>query len=174
MTLYICRYASPLGNITLAGAGRVLTGLWFEGQAHYGATLTGCEREGEQECFNEARAWLDTYFTSGVPANLPELRPQGSAYCRQVWELLCEVERGDTVTYGELARRYAARTGRCTGARAIGMAVGRNPISIMIPCHRVVGADGSLTGYAGGLERKRALLMLERGTDRMGSPGGMV
>lgn len=171
--MYISRYASPLGEITLAGAGRALTGLWFEGQAHYGATLTGCERESAEECFAQARAWLDAYFAGGAPAALPELKPQGSAYCRQVWALLCGIERGDTVTYGELARRYEARTGRRTCARAIGMAVGRNPISIMIPCHRVLGADGRLTGYAGGLERKRALLMLERGTGRGGSPGHM-
>ena len=120
-----------------------------------------------------ARGWIHTLRVA-CRQTCPSSGRNSRALRRQVWELLCEVERGDTVTYGELARRYAARTGRRTGARAIGMAVGRNPISIMIPCHRVLGADGSLTGYAGGLERKRALLMLERGTDRMGSPGSMV
>lgn len=171
MTIYVGRYSSPLGDMTLAGTGRMLTGLWFDGQAHYGAALTGAEQPGAEECFEAARAWLDAYFSGRRPGAAPELMPAGTEFCRRIWTLLCEIPYGTTVTYGELARRYEVRTGRRTGARAVGMAVGRNPISIMIPCHRVLGADGKLTGYAGGLERKRALLMLERGMCRMGLAG---
>ena len=163
------RYASPIGPITLACGGDGLKGLWFDGQKHFGAGLTGGEREGDSELARRAAAWLDGYFagkTMGQP-DFP-LAPEGTPFQMEVWRLLTEIPRGQVATYGRLAERLSERLGRQTSARAVGGAVGRNPISIMIPCHRVIGARGSMTGYAGGVERKSWLLRLE------GAPlGGM-
>lgn len=158
----LCRYASPLGSITLACGGDGLKGLWFDGQRHDRAGLTGGEREGDCDLARRVSAWLDGYF-EGIDISAPGflLAPEGTPYQRAVWRLLMEIPRGQVVTYGQLAARLSVRLGRQTSARAVGGAVGRNPISILIPCHRVVGADGSLTGYAGGVERKARLLRLE-------------
>ena len=150
-------YASPLGEIVLAADGDALIGLWFSGQAHFGAGLRGAE-EGDCAVLREAKAWLDAYFAGNAPEALPKLKPRGTAFQQRVWAELLRIPRGETVTYGALAERLGSH------ARAVGSAVGRNPISIIIPCHRVVGADGSLTGYAGGTERKKALLQIESGT----------
>ena len=150
----ISRYDSPLGEIVLAADGDALIGLWFAGQAHFGAGLQRPE-EGDCAVLREARAWLDTYFAGKAPAALPKISPRGTAFQQRVWQALLQIPRGETVTYGALAAKLGSH------ARAVGGAVGRNPISILIPCHRVVGADGSLTGYAGGTERKRRLLELE-------------
>ena len=150
----ITRYASPLGEIVLAADGDALVGLWFSGQAHFGAGLREAE-EGDCAVLREAKAWLDDYFAGKVPARTPKLKPRGTAFQQKVWTELLRIPRGGTVTYGELAKTLGSH------ARAVGGAVGRNPISILIPCHRVVGADGSLTGYAGGVERKKELLRME-------------
>ena len=153
----ISRYDSPLGEIVLAAEGDALIGLWFSGQAHFGAGLRGAV-DGDCAVLREAKAWLDDYFAGKAAETLPKLRPRGTAFQQRVWAELLRIPRGETVTYGALAEKLGSH------ARAVGGAVGRNPISIMIPCHRVVGKNGSLTGYAGGTERKAALLKIESGT----------
>ena len=158
--LYTDLFASPLGEILLVSDGETLSGLYFEGQ-NYVPALPEAEKDPSLPVFKSARAWIARYFAGEKPeADLP-LRAAGTAFQRAVWDLLKEIPFGATVTYGELAERLAARRGRPCSARAVGAAVGRNPISLIVPCHRVLGADGSLTGYAGGLARKRALLQLE-------------
>ena len=152
----LTNYASPLGEIVLAADGDALIGLWFSGQAHFGASLQNAQ-DGDCAVLREAKVWLDDYFAGKTPETRPKLRPRGTAFQKRVWAELQRIPRGETTTYGELAAKLGSH------ARAVGGAVGRNPISIMIPCHRVVGADGSLTGYAGGTERKAALLELENG-----------
>ena len=153
---YIHHYASPLGGITLASDGSALTGLWFDGQKYFAAALSPDSEEKMLPVFAEADRWLDRYFTGSIPDFTPPLNPRGTPFRLLVWETLL------AVPYGQLAQRLALRTGRPVSARAVGNAVGHNPVSLIIPCHRVIGADGSLTGYAGGLERKTRLLQLER------------
>ena len=159
--IYMGRYDSPLGPITLAGEDGALTGLWFDGQKYFGAGLPAGTPEGEPPVFRQVRAWLDRYFRGEDPGPAPPLAPAGTAFQRAVWEVLREIPYGRTATYGQVAQAAGRGLGRTTSPRAAGSAVGRNPISLLIPCHRVVGAGGSLTGYAGGLERKEALLKLE-------------
>lgn len=150
---------SPLGNITLAGDGEALSGLWFENQRFYRATLAPNARECmEKDAFEAAIRWLNEYFAGRMPDFMPALYPQGSDFRRAVWRELMKIPYGQTTTYGRIAQNMGLAR---AGARAVGGAVGHNPISVMIPCHRVLGAGGSLTGYAGGLERKRFLLALE-------------
>ena len=162
--VYFTEYESPLGRLTLAGEERELTGLWLEGQKYFGATLApGALRRDNLASFVLARDWLDRYFSGERPEGreLP-LSPKGTPFQRLIWSLLLDIPWGETVTYGELARRSAVRLGRKSmSAQAVGGAVGRNPIAIIIPCHRVVGTGGNLTGYAGGLERKDWLLRWE-------------
>ena len=148
----VMEYISPVGVLTLAGDGENLVGLWLEGQKYFGAKLD-LSGEGMSPILEEAKNWLDRYFAGErpSPAELP-LAPVGTPFQRTVWKQLCEIPYGTLTTYGELAKRLR------TSARAVGSAVGHNPISIIVPCHRVMGADGSLTGYAGGVERKRWLL----------------
>ena len=158
-------YASPVGELTLASDGTALTGLWLEGQKHFGGTSGEELAPGQPDlpAFQAARAWLDRYFSGKkpLPSELP-LAPSGGEFRKLVWELLCEIPYGEVTTYGALAKKAAAKLGRSSmSSQAIGGAVGHNPISIIIPCHRVVGSNGSLTGYAGGLDVKRALLKLE-------------
>ncbi len=158
----VSHYPSPLGDILLSADGDGLTGLWFDGAKYYAAGLAPDCREGSSPALEEAKRWLDLYFSGRVPDFLPPLHAVGSPFQRAVWDLLLQIPRGRTATYGALARRLSARSGAArVSARAVGGAVGRNKISILIPCHRVVGADGSLTGYAGGIARKQALLALE-------------
>ena len=159
--IYMGRYDSPLGPITLAGEDGALTGLWFDGQKYFGAGLPAGTPEGEPPVFRQVRAWLDRYFRGEDPGPAPPLAPAGTVFQRAVWEVLREIPYGRTATYGQVAQATGRGLGRNTSPRAAGSAVGRNPISLLIPCHRVVGAGGSLTGYAGGLERKEALLKLE-------------
>ena len=167
---YKAYYESPVGRLTLVSDEENLIGLWMEGQKYFESTLPAAERQQNEQLsagspvLSAAENWLDRYFAGEKPAisELP-LAPAGSAFRQQVWKLLCEIAYGEVVTYGELAGRLADQLGReKMSAQAIGGAVGHNPISIIIPCHRVVGADGSLTGYAGGVERKAWLLELER------------
>ena len=160
---YICHVITPLGGMTLASDGTSLTGLWFDGQKYFGSTLTGPPTEKRLPVFEEAERWLRDYFSGKMPGALPPLALHGTVFQLAVWEILRTIPYGETVTYGEIAARLAAQQGRQhLSAQAVGNAVGHNPISILIPCHRVIGVNGSLTGYAGGMERKRALLELER------------
>jgi methylated-DNA-[protein]-cysteine S-methyltransferase len=149
-----------LGKLTLAGEGESLTGLWLPGQKYFRATAYPLV-PGEPPAFFTARRWLDAYFAGGDPGPTPPLAPEGTPFQKAVWEQLGRIPWGQTVTYGALAQALEAATGKKTSPRAVGGAVGRNPISILIPCHRVVGANSTLTGYAGGLERKRWLLTHE-------------
>lgn len=162
--MYISRYCSPLGGVLLAADELGLTGLWFEGQKYFAAGLPDGSAERETPAIRAAVRWLDAYFAGMEPDIYVPLHFTGTPFRRAVWELLLEIPYGETVSYGELAARCALRAGAGGGsARAVGGAVGRNPISIIIPCHRVVGASGALTGYAGGLRRKAALLEIEAG-----------
>ena len=152
---------SPLGELLLVSDGEALCGLYFAGQKHFPAALEAEERA-DLAVFAQTRAWLEAYFAGAEPGQTPPLWLDGTAFQRAVWALLREIPFGSTVSYGELAGRLAAREGKPCSSRAVGAAVGRNPVSILVPCHRVLGADGSLTGYAGGLWRKERLLELER------------
>lgn len=155
-------FRSPLGTVTLASDGDSLTGLWFEGQRYYPGALEQESEEKDLPVFREVRAWLERYFSGKDPGPLPPLRVAGTDFQKEVWAVLRAIPYGQTRTYGDIARELARRRGLPQmSARAVGGAVGRNPISILVPCHRVVGANGSLTGYAGGVERKVALLKLE-------------
>lgn len=157
------RYPSPLGGIFLTAGDLGLTGLWFEGQTHDTDRLSLEYREEQTPILLETAHWLDIYFSGEVPGFLPPLHPVGTAFRQAVWQILLEIPYGQTATYGGLAARLARERGiPRMSAQAIGGAVGHNPIALIIPCHRVVGADGSLTGYAGGLGRKRKLLELEK------------
>ena len=157
---FTARYASPLGEILLAADGESLTGLWFAGQKYYAEGLSETHEERELPVFTETRRWLDLYFAGQRPDFLPPLHLRGTAFQRRVWAQLLAIPYGETRSYGDLARRLAEENGRGS-ARAVGGAVGRNPVSVIVPCHRVLAADGSLHGYAGGLERKAALLRIE-------------
>ena len=156
MTITAAR-PSPLGELILVSDGSALTGLRFTGQRHFPAGLPAPGPVSASEVFEDTARWLELYFSGERPSFLPRLSPEGTAFQRAVWERLLRIPYGKTVTYAELA------AGLGTSARAVGGAVGRNPISLIIPCHRVVGAGGALTGYAGGIGRKEALLRFERG-----------
>ncbi len=161
-------YDSPLGGMLLAADEVGLTGLWFEGQKYFADTLPQEHVQRETPVLAETRRWLDVYFSGREPDFLPPLHPLGSPFRQAVWELLLQIPYGRTVTYGDLARQLAERQGLPhMSAQAVGGAVGHNHISILIPCHRVVGSGGSLTGYAGGIDKKIRLLELE-GADMTG------
>lgn len=160
---YTMRYDSPLGGILLAADDAGLTGLWFEGQKYFARTLTETCVQRKTSVLQSASHWLEIYFGGAQPEFTPPLHPAGTAFQRAVWELLLQIPYGQTATYGGLAQRLAQQHGRTRiSAQAIGGAVAHNAVSIIIPCHRVVGANGSLTGYAGGIDRKIRLLELER------------
>ena len=161
-----CVYASPIGTLWLATrTGTTLCGLWIQGQKHFARGVSQPLVPGEAPVLTQTAQWLDAYF-SGLrpnPAAIP-LEPDGTAFQRLIRAQLLQIPYGETTTYGALARQAAAALGReQMSAQAVGGAVGRNPIAILVPCHRVVGADGSLTGYAGGLSKKSWLLSHERG-----------
>lgn len=161
---YTTTYASPPGTITLASDGDSLTGLWNEGQKYHGGGVDGPTAPDDGlSVFAAAKGWLDRYFAGERPdASALPLAPAGSDFRRAVWEILRRIPYGEVITYGDIARQMAAKSGRATmSAQAVGGAVGHNPISIIIPCHRVVGTGGSLTGYAGGIPMKIRLLELE-------------
>lgn len=160
---YITNYTSPVGNILLAADEGALTGLWFEGQKFYARGLGREYQEKEVPVLEQTRNWLDIYFSGTEPDFRPPLHLAGSAFQKDVWEILCRIPYGKTTTYGAVAGELARKRGQARmSARAVGGAVARNAVSIIVPCHRVTGADGSLTGYAGGMERKRFLLKLEK------------
>ena len=162
--LYTTTYQSPLGEITLAERDGKLAGLWFNGQKYF---LSGIREElvpcENREVFIKTKDWLDRYFSGDAPsADELDLAPVGSDFRQTVWKILREIPYGETVTYGEVAKEAAKRLGlESMSAQAVGNAVGHNPISVIIPCHRVVGADGGLTGYAGGIDKKIYLLRHE-------------
>ncbi len=159
---YTAKYQSPIGEILLAADEIGLTGLWFDGEKFYADGLDPEHEEKELPVFETARKWLDIYFTGKEPDFMPPVHMTGSPFRLSVWELLRKIPYGETVTYGELAKMVAEKRGLSRmSAQAVGGAVGHNEISIIVPCHRVVGSDGSLTGYAGGVDRKERLLTLE-------------
>ena len=161
---YTSRYRSPLGEMLLAADETGVTGLWFAGQKYFARHLDKEQVEKEIPLFATVKHWLDVYFAGSEPDLTVPLHFTGTAFQNEVWEILCTIPYGQTTTYGEIAKQLAARRGLPhMSARAVGGAVGHNPTSILVPCHRVVGLGGSLTGYAGGLERKRCLLALEQG-----------
>ena len=160
---YTHHYNSPLGNILIASEGRFITGLWFEGQKYFAGTLDQDHEERDLPVFEETDRWLDIYFSGSAPDFTPPLLMKTTPFRRTVWEILLQIPFGHTMTYGEIAEKTAVMRGSKTmSAQAVGGAAGHNAISLIIPCHRVIGADGSLTGYAGGLERKRKLLEMEK------------
>jgi methylated-DNA-[protein]-cysteine S-methyltransferase len=161
---YSTSFASPIGLLTVACDGQNLVGLWIEGQKYHGDTLP--EKASEREdiaVFDRTKIWLERYFAGEKPepSELP-LAPIGGAFRQGVWDILLSVPYGSVMTYGEIAKTLARKSNKARfSAQAVGGAVGHNPISVIIPCHRVVGAGGNLTGYAGGIATKIRLLELE-------------
>lgn len=162
ITEYFDTYPCALGELTLCCDGESLTALFFTGQEYADKYLSPSAVQGSFPVLEDTKRWLDTYFRGEKPGTLPPMVLTGTPFQRSVWALLSEIPYGETTTYGALAKEVAKRLGKKKmSAQAVGGAVGRNPISILIPCHRVIGADGSLTGYAGGVEKKKALLRIE-------------
>lgn len=159
---YIRYHDSPLGKILMASDGKCLTGLWFENSRYYAEGVEKDCTEKSLPVFFQTESWLDSYFSGKEPKVCPPLRLEGTAFQKSVWALLMNIPYGQTVTYKELAEQIAAQRGiKRMAAQAVGGAVGHNPVSVIVPCHRVIGSDGSLTGYGGGLKRKEWLLTLE-------------
>lgn len=162
---YVHHYASPLGGITIAGTENAITGLWFDNQKYFGSTLSPSCEEKNLPVFKQADLWLDIYFSGKAPDFTPTIFFNATDFRRAIWEVLLKIPYGKTMTYKEIASEIARqRNVPKMSAQAVGNAVGHNPISLIIPCHRVVGADGSLTGYAGGIDKKAKLLELEKVT----------
>ncbi len=160
--MYTCTYKSALGNILLAADEIGLTGLWFENQKYFADTLPEEHISQETPILIGAKKWLDIYFSGEEPKFTPPLHPTGSTFRQTVWQILLQIPYGQTTTYGKIAGQLAEmRNTPHMSAQAVGGAVGHNEISVIIPCHRVVGTNGSLTGYAGGIDTKIALLKLE-------------
>lgn len=158
---YTMTYASPVGKLTIAGGYDGITGLWIENQKYFGGEQ-GFETQGNMPpVFEKTGEWLDLYFSGKEPDFIVPLHAKGSAFREAVWEILLTIPFGSVLTYGEIAKRLESTSGKRVSAQAVGGAVGHNPISILIPCHRVVGTNGSLTGYAGGIGKKVWLLTLE-------------
>lgn len=159
----IQHYDSPLGGILLAADEIGLTGLWFDGEKYFADNLPAEHSEKETPVLAESVRWLDIYFSGKEPDFMPPLHPTGSVFRQKVWEILLQIPYGKTITYGDISKQIAIKMGlERMSAQAVGGAVGHNEISIIIPCHRVVGTNGSLTGYAGGIEKKIKLLELEK------------
>lgn len=165
---YISHYDSPLGGITLTGCEDGLTGLLFDGEKYFEETIDGTLEERDLPVFAETKRWLDIYFSGKDPEFLPELCLRETPFRKEVCEIMLTIPYGQTMTYGQIANQLAKNRGLAKmSAQAIGGAVGHNPISLIIPCHRVIGSNGSLTGYAGGIDKKVKLLELE-GVDMSG------
>lgn len=159
---YIHHYESPLGGITTASDGKTLIGLWFDGQKYFADSLDPDHEEKSQPIFELTDSWLDIYFSGKAPAFTPPLSMKTTPFRRAVWEIMLTIPYGQTMTYKEIAEKIAAQKGIARmSAQAVGGAVSHNSISIIIPCHRVVGTNGSLTGYAGGIDKKIKLLTME-------------
>ncbi len=159
--MYICKFKTIMGNITLASDGESLIGLWFDKQKYYLGNIKGDFINKDLPIFKETKKWLDIYFKGEEPNFKLSLKPIGSDFRKDVWNILLQIPYGMVTTYGDIAKKLQNKYGRKVSAQAVGGAVGHNPISIIIPCHRVVGSNGSLTGYAGGLDKKEKLLELE-------------
>ena len=164
---FLHHYTSPLGAITLASNGDAITGLWFDDQRFYGNTITDPSSARWLPVFEQTCRWLDIYFSGKRPHFTPPLHFASSQFRTTVWKQLLAIPYGHTITYGQIAQRielearYGTQKGIKVSAQAVGGAVAHNAISLIIPCHRVIGSNGSLTGYAGGLWRKQQLLRLE-------------
>ena len=160
---YVSHYESPLGGITLASDGKALIGLWFDKQKYFADVLDEKHKEKALPIFEQTKKWLDIYFSGKEPDFTPPLNMKTTQFRKAVWKIMLKIPYGKTMTYGEIADRIAKEKGLVRmSAQAVGGAVGHNSISIIIPCHRVVGANGSLTGYAGGIDKKIKLLTLEK------------
>lgn len=161
---YIQYYESPLGKILLSSDGTSLNGLWFAGQKYFAATLPKEHCEKDLAIFEQVREWLDIYFSGKDPCFTPPLSMETTPFRKVVWEILLTIPYGQTMTYGEISKEIAQRKGLASmSPQAVGGAVGHNAISLIIPCHRVVGGNGNPTGYAGGIDKKIYLLNLEAG-----------
>ncbi len=161
---YTTTYSSPVGTLTLACDGENIVGLWIHGQKYYGGNISEFMTPGHDiPVFDATKKWLDKYFAGEKPpVSKLKLSPIGSPFRQNVWQILCDIPYGEVITYGEIAKRMAAKTGRKSmSSQAVGSAVGHNPISIIIPCHRVVGSNGSLTGFSAGIKTKIKLLKSE-------------
>lgn len=159
---YISRYNSPLGAMLIAADDAGLTGLWFEGQKYFARGLAAEREERETPAISSAKRWLDMYFSGQEPDFTPPLNLRGTPFQKAVWDIMLTVPYGETVSYSEIAAQIAKRQGRAhMSAQAVGGAVGHNPVLIIVPCHRVVGKSGELTGYAAGVDKKLRLLQRE-------------
>ena len=161
--LYINHYQSPLGGMTMSSNGEELTGLWFDSSQQNSSSLKGVKREktnNSSKVFDEAEEWLNIYFTGRAPDFMPNISLDGTEFQKAVWDILLSIPYGEIMTYGEIADQIARGIKRMS-AQAVGGAVSHNPISLIVPCHRVVGRNGKLTGYAGGIDKKLRLLRLE-------------
>ena len=162
--MFESRLHSPLGEVRLRSDGESLTGLWFVGQVNDAKAISDLEIKNDLPIFGQVESWLESYFSGKQTSITIPLQPKGTSFQQRVWQILQEIPYGKTMAYGEIAQRIAQEKGVETfSAQAVGQAVGKNPISILIPCHRVLGKNGALTGYAGGVHRKEQLLQLERG-----------
>ncbi|MDD7512931.1 MAG: methylated-DNA--[protein]-cysteine S-methyltransferase [Clostridiales bacterium] len=163
--LYINHYQSPLGGMTMSSNGEALTGLWFDSSQQNRSSLKGVKREktnNSSKVFDEAEEWLNIYFTGRAPDFMPNISLDGTEFQKAVWDILLSIPYGEIMTYGEIADQIAKERGiKRMSAQAVGGAVSHNPISLIVPCHRVVGRNGKLTGYAGGIDKKLRLLRLE-------------
>lgn len=160
---YIYKYQSPIGGITIASDGSSLTGLWFDGQKYFAASLSPEHEEKVLPVFEQTIEWLDCYFSGKNPGFMPEMHLESTPFRLSVWEILKKIPYGKIITYKDIAKEIARLNGLPSMlTQAVGNAVGHNPISIIIPCHRVVSCNGSLTGYAGGISKKIELLTLEQ------------
>ena len=156
--MYSTSYASPLGEMIIVSDGEAICGVWFRGQKHFESSIPGdLIKNDDLAIFRKVKIWFDSYFNGENPEIDFELKPEGSEFRLEVWKILSEIPYGETLTYGEIAQRISPTM----SAQAVGGAVGHNPIAILIPCHRVMGANGNLTGYAAGLNKKIELLKLE-------------
>lgn len=162
---YINHYQSPLGGMTMSSNGEALTGLWFDCSQQNNSFLQGTKREkanNHSTIFDEAEEWLNIYFTRRTPDFMPNISLDGTEFRKAVWDILLSIPYGGIITYGEIADKIAKARGiKRMSAQAVGGAVSHNPISLIVPCHRVVGKNGKLTGYAGGIDNKLRLLRLE-------------
>ena len=158
---YVTEYDSPIGKMLLSSDGENLSGLWIENQKYFKSTLNEKYEENRIPVLEKVSFWLDMYFKGENPEMNFTLKPKGSDFRQRVWEVLLEIPYGKTITYGDIAKIIENETGKRVSAQAVGGAVGHNPISIIIPCHRVIGSNGKLTGYAAGIDKKEYLLKLE-------------
>lgn len=159
---YIWHYDSPVGKITMAENKDMLTGLWFNGQKYFADRISKSSEEKKIPVFEETEKWLDIYFGGREPGFIPPIDMEGiSPFRKRVWEIMLTIPYGKTRSYGSIAKQISSETGKRASAQAVGGAVGHNSISIIIPCHRVVGENGNLTGYAGGIDKKIMLLKIE-------------